>query len=48
MDREHPVFIEIFLRVIGAVNGRHVVRVVENQRQRIERDRPHRDIGISR
>ena len=48
MDCEHPVFIEVFLGVIGAVDGRHVVRVVKNQRQRIEDDRPGGNAGLGR
>src|ERR1041384_2813627 len=46
MDCEHPVFIEIFLGMIGAVNGRHVMRVVKNQCQRVETYRPGNDTGV--
>ena len=47
MDREHPVFIEIFLGMVGAINRRHVMRVVEDQRQGVETYRPCGDTGVS-
>ncbi len=37
---EKFVFFEIFARVIGAINGGHEVRIVENEGERVESDDP--------
>ena len=49
MQRDELVFIEILARVIRAINRRHEMRVIENNRQQIERHRPRMDCaaGIS-
>ena len=41
---EDFVFLELCARVVGAVNGRHEVRVIEEQRERVERDGPR--VGV--
>jgi hypothetical protein len=38
IDGEEPVFFEIFRRVVGAVDRRHVVRVVAKNGEQVERE----------
>ncbi len=37
---EDSVFVKVFFAMVGAIDRRHVVRVVEKQRQRVKGNRP--------
>lgn len=46
VHRINPVFLELVARVVGAVNRGHEVRIIREQRKKIECHAPAAPVGV--